>query len=329
MSYSDYLRRTAINRPVLIDTRMRMPDASSFTWRTKLEATQINRRTDHVINNSQDLGIAPRLFSPQVMSYAGSGFGGRVQDASSFTLSQSARSIGRDVLSQPDGVRFRQPTLASQQCLTFPPASQVVSQSGNADGNSAGLNMGYTTQFINGVAVPNRVGVCTQRFFPQTKSHFVDRNPDLKTNKIGTTLSNGRYGEGGRQVVQNAINCVTTDTAGVTKTQAVDGNGVGLQDLKADVPFSSYSPPPQNYVGSYANNVRGPFVTGIQGPQVGGQNNGGVRADKVGGASLLVKHNISHRGWGGISRNPYPAQRVPPRGAPAQLKINDPNHYKV
>ena len=303
-----------------------MPDASSFTWRTKLAATQVNRRSDHVINNSQDTP-APRLFSPQVMSYAGSGFGGRVQDASSYTMSVSHTSINRDVLSRPDGNKFRSPTLASQQCLTFPPASQVVNQSGNYDGNTSGLNMGYTTQYINGVAVANTVGVCTQRFFPQTKSHFVDTIPDLKTRKIGTTKSNGRYGD--TQIVQNAITCTTTNTSGATKTQAVDGNGIGLQDQKADVPFSSYSPPPQNYVGSYANAVHGPFVTGIQGPQVGGQNNGGVRADKVGGVTLLVKHNISHRGWGGRTRMPYPWPRVPPTGAPAQLKINEPNHYFV
>jgi hypothetical protein len=191
--------------------------------------------------------------------------------------------------------------------------------------------MGYTTQYINGVAVANTVGVCTQNFFPQTKSHFVDTIPDLKTKKTGMTVANTGPGGawGGPQVVQNAIYCTTTNTSGATKTQAVDGNGIGLQDQKADVPFNSYSPPPQNYVGSYANDVRGPFVTGIQGPQVGGQNNGGVRADKVGGVSLLVKRNINHRGWGGRTRMPYPWPRVPPRGAPAQLKINEPNHYKV
>ena len=206
----------------------------------------------------------------------------------------------------------------------------MVGQSGNYDGNTSGLNMGYTTQNINGVAVANRVGVCTQRFFPQTKSHFVATIPDLKTKKIGTTVGNGTYGAwGGAQVVQNAIECVTTNTSGATKTQGVDGNGIGLQDLKADGPFSSYSPPPNNYAGSRVNAIRGPFVTGIQGPQVGGQNRGGVRADKVGGATLLVKHAISHRGWGGRTRMPYPWPRVPPTGAPAQLKINDPNHYKV
>jgi hypothetical protein len=68
------------------------------------------------------------------------------------------------------------------------------------------------------------------------------------------------------------------------------------------------------------------FVTSPTGPQVGGQTRGGVRADKVGGATALVKRAITHRGWGGHTRTPYP--RMGRNGiqpaAPAQLKINDP-----
>ena len=140
MSYTDYLNRMKINTPKVIDTQMRMPDASSFTWRTKLRATRVNRRTDHVINNSQDIP-APRLFSPSVQSFAGSGFGGRVQDASSYTLSLSATAIGNDNFTR--GRIVTNTLSASGGCLTRPPASQVVSQSGNAEGSVAGLNMGY------------------------------------------------------------------------------------------------------------------------------------------------------------------------------------------
>ena len=330
MSYTDYLKRMAINSPRVIDTQMRMPDASSFTWRTKMVATQVNRRSDHVINNSQDLGIAPRLFSPQVMAYAGTGFGGKVQDASSFTLSRSATATGRDRFRAEDGSRRIQtvPVNTSGACLATTPASQVVSEFGNSDRNISGLNMGYTAQAVNGGRITNTVGVCTQRFFPQTKSYFVDTLPDLKTHKIGSAPQVAQAG-GGRQVVQNEIKCTTTNTSGVVKVDTNDANGVGLQNPKADIPFNGYSPPPTNYVGSYANAVHGPFITGIQGPQVGGQNNGGVRADKVGGATPMIQRTIMHRGWGGRTRNPYPSARVPPRGAPAQLKINDPNHYKV
>ena len=340
MSYTDYLNRKKINTPVLIDARMRMPDASSFTWRTKLAATRVNRRTDHVINNSQDTP-APRLFSPSVMGYAGSGFGGRVQDASSFTLAQSARSLDNDVFSGFGGGRHRTSTSAIVQYLTRPPASQVVSELGNAEDRTstvveysplAGLNMGYIRQRIGATVVAQQVGQCTSNFSPQTESQFVDTIPDIKLHKIGSSHQGVEtQTTGGRQKVQNPIVCTTTDTSGATKSIAVDARGIGLQDPKADVPFNSYSALPQNSIGSGSNLVNGAFVTSPTGSQVGGQTRGGVRADKVGGPSLLVKHTITHRGWGGGTRIPYPymgREGIQPP-APAQKKINEPNHYKV
>ena len=325
MSYTDYLNRMKINSPVLIDARMRMPDASSFTWRTKLAATQINRRTDHAINNSQDTP-APRLFSPQVMGFQGSGFGGRVQDASSFTLAQSARSLGNDVFSGPSG-RHRSSTNAIAGCLASTPASQVVSEFGNADGDVLGLNMGYMRQRRGSLVIDN-VGLCTSEFHPLTKSQFVDTIPDLKTHKIGVRP---RYPADGRRrpFVQNPISCVTTNTSGDVKGEIADANGINLPTLKDIVPFNSYSALPNNSVGTGANLVHGAFVTGIQGPQVGGSQFPNGRADKAGGISVVQKGVITHRGWGGRTRMPYPYPRVPPRGAPAQKKINDPNHYKV
>lgn len=314
MSYTDYLKRMAINRPVLIDSRMRFPDASSYTWRKKLESTSINRRTDHVINNSQDTP-APRLFSPMAQGFAGSGFGGKVQDASSFTLSRSATSIGNDVFSGPGGLKHRTSTAAVIQCLTRPPASQVVSQYGNADGSSAGLNMGYTS--LNGNA--NQVGVCTAQFRPLTQSQFVDTIPDLKTRKIG--VQSRAPDNLGRQIVQNPIICATTNTAGDTKSQTdVDSNGIGVVGPKVTVPSNLHSEPPHNP-------EKGKFITGIQGPQTGGGNIPGSRAPKVGGVSVIRKGTITHRGSATPSRNPYPYPRVPPTGAPAHLKINDAKHY--
>lgn len=318
MSYSDYLKRMTINTPKVIDTQMRLPDASSYTWRKKLAATTVNRRTDHVINNSQDTP-APRLFSPAVMGYAGSGFGGKVQDASSFTLAQGARSIGQDNFTSG---RIRTITVnSSGECLAQTPASQVVSQSGNADGMRSGLNMGYTRQTTATGATIDNVGVCTAQFRPLTQSQFVDTIPDLKTRKIGVQSRAPDYL--GRQIVQNTINCTTTNTAGDTKSRtAVDSAGIGAVGPKVTVPFNLHSEPPHNP-------EKGKFITGIQGPQVGGGIIPGSRAPKVGGVSVIRKGAITHRGWANPSRNPYPWPRVAPRGAPAQLKINDPNHYKV
>jgi len=340
MSYTDYLKRMAINTPKVIDTQLRLPDASSFTWRKKLESTRINRRTDHVINNSQDTP-APRLFSPQVMGYPGSGFGGRVQDASSYTLSLGAHGIGKDTFTGDNGTRRIQTNTLNTlgHCLTRPPASQVVSERGNSEIRSttivensplAGLNMGYIRQRIGATVIAQQVGQCTSNFSPLTESQFVDTIPDIKLHKIGSSPQVVEtQTAGGRQKVQNLIPCTTTNTSGATKSIAVDASGIGLQDPKADIPFNSYSALPVNSIGSGANLVHGAFVTSPTGPQVGGQTRGGVRADKVGGPTLLVKRTISHRGWGGRTRTPYPHPRVPPRGAPAQKKINEPNHYKI
>lgn len=312
MSYTDYLKRLTINTPKVIDQQMKFPDASSYTWRTKMAATSVNRRTDHIINNVQDPSRAPMLFQPKNVSFRGSGFGGKVPDASLFTLSRGATAAGRDAFSKTKIVTNTENT--SGECLTRPPASQVVSELGNADGSSAGLNMGYTS--LNGL--PNQTGVCTQRFYPLTKSQFVDTIPELKTCKIGSAPQpSTTQTAGGIQIVQNNIDCPTTNTSGAVKSDAFDSNGVGRVASKP-VAFNSYSEPPHNLKKAL-------FVTGVLGPQTGGGDYPGSRAPKVGGVTVRPKGTISHRGWGGKPRpSRYPEQRVPPTGAPAHLKINDP-----
>jgi hypothetical protein len=301
MSYTDYLNRKKINSPVVLDTQMRLPDASSFTWRTKLASTIVDTRT-HAINNVFDPSSTPYL-RRQVQSFPSSGFGGRVPDASTYTMGRSWRALENDnfSLNRIQTVPFN----AAGRCLTHPPASQVVSQNGNSDGSVAGLNMGYVT-------------TCNDGFHPQAKSYFVDTIPELKTRKIGVQ-SRDPHDNLGRQIVQNPITtCTTTNTGGVTVDQ-----------LKAHVPFNSYSAVPKNSIGSGANIVHRTFVTSPTGPQTGGGNTPGSRAPIVGGVSIKPKGSITHRGWANPSRNPYPGPRVPPTGAPAQKKINDPNHYKV
>ena len=331
MSYTDYLKRLTINTPKVIDQQMKFPDASSYTWRTKLAATSVNRRTDHIINNVQNPSRAPMLFQPQNNGFSGSGFGGKVPDASLFTLSRGARALGQDNFST--GKIVTNTVNTSGECLTQPPASQVVSEFGNADGSLSGLNMGYSRQMYvvqqpdsppsTTTVVVDQTGVCTSQFRPLTKSQFVDTIPDLKTRKIGSAPQpSTTQTAGGIQVVQNTINCATTNTAGDTKTGLLDSNGVGRVATKP-VPRILHSEPPHNPEKAL-------FVTGVLGPQTGGGDYPGSRAPKVGGVTVQPKGTISHRGWGGRPRpSRYPEQRVPPRGAPAQLKINEPNHYKV
>jgi hypothetical protein len=322
MSYTDYLKRMVINTPKVIDTQMRFPDASAFTNRVRLAATSVNRRSDHVINNVMDPSGAPNLHTKQVMNYSGRAYGGRNQDASSWTQSLGARALGQDTFLAPGGTRRIQTVPVnslSGRCVTGPPASQVVSQYGNFDNQTVGLNMGYTA--LNGQ--PNQVGVCVQRFYPLTKSQFVDTIPDIKLHKVGSAPQPvGTQTRGGRQVVQNPISCTTTNTSGDTKSAVADANLVGLVGPKIIVPFNSYSEPPHNP-------EKARFVTSPTGPQVGGGYLNGSRAPKTGGAAPMVKRAVTHRGWATPSRNPYPHPRVPPRGSPAQLKINDPNHYKI
>jgi hypothetical protein len=308
-----------INTPKVIDTQMRLPDASSFTWRTKLANTVVDTRT-HAINNVFDPSSTPYL-RRQVQSFASNGFGGRVPDASTYTMGRAARALGQDdfSLNRIQTVPFN----AAGGCLTRPPASQVVGETGNADGSVAGLNMGYTRQRRGSrdIVVDN-VGVCTAQFRPLTKSHFVDTIPDLKTRKTGTQLRDP--GDGlGRQRVQNTISCTITDTV-AGKSAAVDSNGINLAVAKNVLPYNSYSPSPKNTVGSPQNLVNGAFITGIQGPQTGGGNTPGSRAPIVGGVSVKPKGSITHRGQATPSRNRYPHPFVPPTGAPAHLRLNGP-----
>ena len=54
MSYADYLRTKQINAPKVLDKRMNLGDASTYTWRTKLATTNIRHPTNHVITNQSD-----------------------------------------------------------------------------------------------------------------------------------------------------------------------------------------------------------------------------------------------------------------------------------
>jgi hypothetical protein len=208
-----------------------------------------------------------------------------------------ARAIGQDNFS---GGKIVTNTVSSAGgCLTRPPASQVVSQGGNAEGSVAGLNMGYVTN-------------CNDGFHPLTKSYFVDTISDLKTRKIGVESIYPDDGLG-RQIVQNAVRCTTTNTS-----------GVALNQLKADIPYNSYSPSPKNTIGSPQNLVNGAFVTSPTGPQTGGGNTPGSRAPIVGGVSVKPKGTISHRGWARPSINPYSHPYVPPNGSRPHLRLNGP-----
>ena len=278
MSYAEYLNRLKINAPKVIDTQMRLLDASSFTWRTKMAATTVNRRTDHIINNVQDTSsMNPKAST----AYKGTGFGGKVQDASSYTQSLGAMSLGRDVFTS--GRIQTVPKNVAGTCLASTPASQVIGEQGNADGNTSGLNMGYSR--INGAS--NQVGLCTSVFLPLTESQFVDIDPDIKTHKIGSQGNSAWSGaDGTTPGGQNPIICRNTNTSGNVK------NDDGTLVVKDETAHMLFSEPATSLAKAL-------FITSPTGSQVGGGTTPGSRAPKVGAATPLAKRMITHRG------NPY------------------------
>ena len=289
MSYTEFLNRKKINSPTIIDTRMKMGDASSFTWRTKMATNTVSNPSDHVINNTNDPSVTPNFYSKKPGSTSAK-FGGKVMDASMYTLGLGSTSIGRDNFT---GGKIIKGGGSGNACLTRPPASQIVNQSGNADNSKLALNMIH----INTVTCP---------FTPLTKSYFVDTIPEIKTHKVGVSAVSGSS-----KGVQLPISCKDTNTNGPSMN--TDGSLVS----KDEKTLNLYSKGP----------TKTDFVTGVLGPQVS-SNGSGARAPKVGGALSRPKYSEKHHGraWG---PKPYPSAFVPPTGAPAQLKINSPLHYPV
>jgi hypothetical protein len=270
------MKRMKINAPKVVDTKLSLPDASSFTWRTKMAASSVYRPTDHVITNVQDPRVTPTS-QHQSMVYKGTGFGGKVPDASTYTLGLSARALGQDSFNRPKIINGGG---TGNTCLASPPASQVINERGNIDRSTTGLNMGYIAS-CNDTFTPGTT-LRTAEFQPLSESHFVDRDPDLKTHKIG--VSNAVGPTRGSQL---PFNCTTTST-------------VGNWEAKAEVAHNLHSPPPR----------RVDFMTAPMGTQVSANGRFG-RAPKVGNALHRPRYSESHHGLAS-QPNPPPAAFKPP-----------------
>jgi hypothetical protein len=289
MSYADFLNRKRINSPNIIDQRRTFGDASSFINRTRLAAGIVRRPTDHVITNVSDPSVVPNMNSKKPTVYIGKGFGGKVMDASQYTATRGAAAIGADVFSPVKVINGA----ANGVNFVLPPASQVINRLGNADGKKKGLNLDHQA-------------TCAI-FKPQTKSYFVDTLPAIAMDKVGVSAKSGTS-----KGVQNTLTCTTTFTTGAPQ----NSNGT-MVAKEVKIPNLHPKGPKKN-----------DFLTAPTGPQIS-KNGAGVRAPKVGGAVIHTFANVAkHHGkaWG---PRPYPAQFVPPTGAPAQLKINSPMHYFV
>ena len=297
MSYSEFLNRKKINSPKVIATNMSFGDASSYTWRRKMAVASVYRPTDHVITNVGDPNVVPDLHTKKPTVYKGTGFG-RVPDASDYTLSRSATALGRDVFSQTKLVIGG----GSGKCLAAPPASQTVGESGNSDGGTRGLNLGYVASCPAGHFTPGSA-LTVPVFRPQSKSYFVDTLPVIQNDHVGVQSKEAFGGLPNTQAgAQNPVLCSTTK---------------GANQIKQELPHLLHPIGP----------IKKDFVTGVLGPQVSANGAQG-RAPKVGSAIARPKYSEKHHGraWG---PRPFPSAFVPPTGAPAQLKINSPQHYHV
>jgi len=256
MSYADYLRTQQINQARIFDRRERLGDASNYIQRTKLANSWIQRPTDHVINNESNPRIANPSTAKMPISFKGSGFGGRVQDASTYTLTRGARAIGNDTFST-------QKTVQAVCVRATPAASLVVNQGRNYDGlpggdfngtDYGGLNAGYTDP-------------CSL-FQPLTASHLVVRNPEL--DRLGVQSRDSWNGAQGTQYgSQNPIACSMTTANFATKV----------------IPHGNAQSRPK----------QADFRTSVMGLQVSANGAFG-RPGKVGGALARQKYIEKHHG---------------------------------
>ena len=296
MSMSDYLRRKQINAPVIKDTQMRNPDVSSNIWRTKLAVSIVNGVGNHVLNEVFDpskTGTSARI--SKVQSFQSSGFGGRNQDVSTHILTKSSNSIKTDNFTRGKlkSVTTGGALIAGRYCLTTTPASQVVSELGNAETQTTGvppglsLNMAYMRQQRSDATIDN-IGMCNTRFTPQTQSQFVDYLPSIKRG-LGVQSREGWNGAigtnyGTQMPFGAAGQCSTVFTKGNAKvSEAADG--------LAPKEVTRIGKPDRPHNSEFAV-----LQTAPTGPQVGTSNLPGTRATKVGAAMRKIPTGIQHRG---------------------------------
>jgi len=267
MSYADFLRTRQLNQAVIIDRRQRLGDASNYIQRTKLGASWIQGSTDHVINNQSDPFLPTAVTNSQAnrkmpIKYAGTGAGGRVQDASSFTLTRGARAVGADIFSSTKTVQRESIPCAVR---ASPAPSLVVANGLNFDGNPGGdfngtdyggLNTGYQTP--------------CPLFQPLGNTQLVVRNPAL--DRLGVQSRESWNGaQGTNYGSQNTFDCTSTLTTANHAVKLIPHGNLNSRPVRSD------------------------FRTAIMGPQVSQDGSLG-RPGKLGGALRRIPYIEKHHG---------------------------------
>lgn len=273
MSMTDYLRRKQINAPVVKDTQLRSSDVSGITWRQRLAVNSQSNIGGHAINNVFDPSTTGTSIKQRAVQSFKGGFGGRNQDVSTYVSTLAASSIREDNFTRG---KLQTDTLGrASGCLTTTPASQVVSESGNAQGDRSGLNMGYT---LCKYGLPG-----SRPFSPQTESQFVDYLPGIKY--LGSQSRETWNGyKGTTPGSQMPFNCASAFTSGNAKTSHLAG-GLNPKDT------ITLGKPDRPYNAEFSV-----LQTARTGEQVGTSNLGGTRATKVGGPMRKIPTGINHRG---------------------------------
>lgn len=134
MSYTEYLRSKMAAQKKIVDTRENT-DASTYTWKLKIQNSAVYDPSRTVLTNVFDPWY-PTGKLQKVQSFPGSGLGGKVPDASSWTLYQGHSGAGA-------ARKTGKVTLDGLCCANTQAPSLVVANGQNAYGQSL-AGVGYT-----------------------------------------------------------------------------------------------------------------------------------------------------------------------------------------
>jgi len=297
MSYTEYLRRKASAAPVIIDVRPKM-DASTYTRHMRVTAAVGSYQpTKSVVGNIDDMNPAilrSNGVTPGIQVTTGTGHGGSVPDASTYTDFAAGKAAAADYKMGPPGT-----TRVVLNATTVPAGMTAISgcnviagpspqTTGTIGANQVQKSAGDWVR-LNKDCVAS--GGATQ---PHRSSDQISSKPVFVDDTISLNTGTFQIGTGNKGSSVASSNCP-----------------VANHSISAIKPRANWSPRP----------IKG--AVGI--PAFLQPNPSDAR--KVGGLvpSDHLKYVEKHHGNdGNVNPRRVPTKYQIPAGAPAHLKINDP-----